>query len=128
MHRDRTHMTIIGVIAVRMMQADVDAEIDLVILRIPPASVNDLICIRRGIDGPVGNAIVDAIVAIVIQPGAQAIRPIGSIAGVTYAVLWRRCPGRLRRRTILAGFIAAESDDPVIERIVGRGMIEDRFL
>jgi len=121
-------MTIIGVIAVRMMQADVDAQVNLVVLRIPPAGVNDLIRIRRGIDGTIGNAIVDAIVAIVIQPGAQAIRPIGSIAGVTYAVLWRRCPGRLRRRTILAGFVAGKPDDPVIERIVGRGMIENRFL
>jgi len=121
-------MTVIGVVSVWMMQADIDAQIDLVVLWVPPTGVNDLICIRRGIDRPVGNTIVDAIVTIVIQPGAKTIRPIRSIPGVAYAALWRRCPGGRRRRTILAGFIAGEPDDPVIKCIVGRGMIEDRFL
>jgi len=121
-------MTIIGVVPVRMMHTDVDAEVDLMVLRIPPTGVNDLISICRGIDGTIGNPKVDAVMTVVIQPGPQTVRPVGSIPGIAHAALGWRCPGRLRRWTILAGFIAAEPDDPVIERIVGRGMIEDRFL
>src|ERR1041384_4953479 len=101
-----------------MMQADIDTKIDLMVLRIPPAGVNDLIRIRRGIDGPVGNAVVNAIVTIVIHPGAQAVRPIGSSPGVANTRLRRWRTWRCRRRAILAGFIAAESNDTVIERLV----------
>ena len=37
LHSDRTHVSIIRVVAIGMMQADINAEIDLVILWIPPA-------------------------------------------------------------------------------------------
>jgi hypothetical protein len=46
-------MPIISVVAVRVVQTDVDTKVDLVILRVPPTGVNNLICIRRGIDGAV---------------------------------------------------------------------------
>jgi hypothetical protein len=121
-------MSIISVVSVRVMQADIDTKIDLVVLRIPPAGVNDLIGICRGVDGPVGNAIVNAIVTIVIHPGAQAIRPIRPCPGIANAWLRRRCTWRCRGRTILARFVAAERNDTVIERVVGTRMIEDRFL
>jgi len=52
------------------MQADVDAKVDLVILRVPPTGVNDLICIRRGVDRSIGDPIIDSVMTIVIHPGA----------------------------------------------------------
>ena len=70
LHRDRTHVPVIGIVAVRVMQADVDAKVDLVILRVPPTGVNDLICIRRGVDRSIGDPIIDSVMTIVIHPGA----------------------------------------------------------
>ena len=64
------------------MQADVNAEIDLVILRIPPAGIDDLVCIRRGVDGTIRDAIVHAIVTIIIDPIAEAVRPVSARARV----------------------------------------------
>ncbi len=121
-------MSVIGVVAVRVMQADIDTKIDLVVLRIPPTGVNDLIGVCRGIDRPVRNALVDAIVTIVIHPGTQAIRPIRPGPGIADSRLWRWRARRGWGRAILARFIASEPNDPVIEGVVGTRMIEDRFL
>ena len=128
LHRDRTHVSVIGVVAVGMMQADIDAEIDLVILRVPPTRVDDLIRICCGIHRAVGNAIVYAVVTIVIHPVTQAVRPIRPRPCITNARLRRRYPWRRRGGTIFARFVACEPNDSVIKSIVGGRMIEDRFL
>ena len=72
-------MTVISVVSIGMMQADINAEIDLVILRVPPARIDDLVCICRGINGTIGDAIIHAIVTIIIDPIAQAIRPVSAL-------------------------------------------------
>jgi hypothetical protein len=110
------------------MQADIDAEIDLMILRIPPTGINDLVCICRSIHRSIGNAIVHAIMAIVIHPIAKAIRPISTCTGVANAGLWRRYPRGRGRGTSLARFVTCKCDHTVVEGIVGRRMIEDRLL
>jgi hypothetical protein len=43
LYRDRTHVPVIGIVSIRMMQADIDAEINLVVLRVPPTGVDDLV-------------------------------------------------------------------------------------
>lgn len=126
--RDRAHVSVIGVVAVRMVQTNVDTEVDLVILWVPPARVNDLICVGRGIHRAVGNPIVYAIVAIVINPIAQAVRPIGSGAGVTNPGLRRRRARRRGGRAILVGDIARVNNNAVVVGIVWSGVIEDGFL
>ncbi len=78
-----------------MMQADVNTKVDLVILWIPPTRVDDLVCIRRGVDGTIGNAKVYAIVTIVVHPVAEAVGPVSARANVTDPCAGRR---RARRR------------------------------
>lgn len=53
LHRDRAHVSVIRIVAIGMMQADINAEIDLVILWIPPAGIDDLVRICRSIHRPV---------------------------------------------------------------------------
>jgi hypothetical protein len=112
-------VSIIGIVSIGVMQADIDAEAGLVILWVPPTGVNDLICICRGIHRSVGYSIVYAVVTVIIQPGTQAIRPIGSRSRIANARLWRRCAARRRGRTIFARLIACEANNAVIKRIVG---------
>jgi hypothetical protein len=128
LYRDRTHVPVVSVVAIGMMQADIDTKVDLVILRIPPTCINDLVRICRGIHGPVRNAIVNAIMTIVIHPGTQAIRPIRPGARIANTGLWRRYPWRRGRRTGLAGFVTGKPNDTIIKSIVRRGVVEDRFL
>jgi hypothetical protein len=118
----------IGIIPVRVVQADIDAQVDLVILRVPPACVDDLVGVRCGVDGTVRNAVIHAIVTVIIDPVSQAIGPVPAFARVAYPCPRRRRSGWRRRRTVLAGHITGESHDAVIEGVVGCGMIEDRFL
>jgi len=74
------------------MQADIDAKVDLMVLRVPPTGINDLVCICCGVYRPIGNAIVHAIMTIVIHPIAEAIRPIPTRTRVANTGLWRRYP------------------------------------
>ena len=121
-------MPIVGVVAVRVAQAYIDAEIDLVVLRIPPAGIDDLVCIGRRIDGTVRDPIVHTIVAVVIDPVPKTVGPVPALACVTNTrPRWRRARRR-RGRTELAGRIAFISHDPVVKGVIGGGMIEDRFL
>jgi hypothetical protein len=69
---------IIGVISIRVVQANVNAETDPVILWIPPACIHDLICIGRGIDGAIGDTKVYAIVAVIPDPITEAIGPVSA--------------------------------------------------
>ena len=46
-------MPIVRVVAIRMMQPDVNTETDPVILWVPPARIHDLIRICGGVDGTV---------------------------------------------------------------------------
>jgi hypothetical protein len=66
-------VTIIGVVSIRVMQTDINTEVDFVILRIPPAGIDDLVRIRRGIDGTIRDAVVHAIVTVIIDPVAEAV-------------------------------------------------------
>jgi hypothetical protein len=121
-------VAIIGAVSVRMMQADVNAKVNLVILRVPPTGVDDLVCIGGGVNGAIGNAVVHAIVTIVIDPVAEAVRPVAASARVADSGLgWRRAGWR-RGRTIFTCSIPCVREDKIILCIVGRGMIEDRFL
>lgn len=111
-----------------MMQTDIDAEVDLVILRVPPARVDDLVCICRRINRPIRDAIVDAVMTIVVDPIAKTVRPVASGTCVADPSLrWRRA-GRRRRGANLARLIACKSRDDVVVRVVGSGMVEDGFL
>jgi hypothetical protein len=119
---------VIGIVTIGMMQADINAEVDPVILRVPPTGIDDLVCVRRGVHGTIRNAIVYAVVTIVIDPIAEAVRPVSARAGVANACLWRRRTRRRRRRTVLAGGISGVSENDIVVGIVRRGMIEDGFL
>ena len=128
LHRDRAHMPVIRVVAVGVMQADVNAEVDLVVLRVPPAGVDDLVCIGGGIDGAIRDAIIHAVVTIVIDPVAEAVGPVRTRARIADACLRRRRTRGWGRRTILASPVAGICQDNVILRVIGRGMVEDGFL
>lgn len=125
LHSHRTHVPIISIVAVWMMQTDVNSKIDAVILRVPPSGINNLIRICGGIDRTIGNTIVHTIMTIIEYECTQAVRPIPSTASITNARLWRRRTGRRRRWTVFACLIACECKHAVIECIVRRGMIED---
>jgi len=99
-----------------------------VILRVPPARVDDLVCVCRGINGAVSDAIIHAIVTVIKHPIAQAVRPVSTTPGVTNSRLRRRCARRLGRGAILVCYIACECKHAIIECIVGGGMIKNRFL
>ena len=96
LHSHGTHVTIVCVVAIGVMQAHINAEIDLVILRIPPARVDDLVCICRRINRTIRNAIIHAIMTIIKHPIADAVRPISAAPYITNSGLWRRRAGRRR--------------------------------
>jgi hypothetical protein len=121
-------MPVICVIAVGVTQADINAKVDPMILWIPPAGIDDLIGIGRCIYRAIGDAIVDAVMTVIIDPIAQAVRPVSAAAGIAYSLLWWRCSGWLRGRTILVCHIAREGYNAVIKGIVWGGVIEDGFL
>ncbi len=110
------------------MQADVDTEIDAVILRVPPTGIDDLVCVRGGIDGAVGDAIIHAIVTIVVDPVTKAVGPVSARARVAYARLGRRRARRRWRGTILAGSLAGVCEDDIVLGVIRGGMVEDGFL
>ena len=128
MHRDRAHVPVIRAVSIGMMQPDVDTKVDFVILRIPPAGIHDLISIRRGIDGAIRDAVVHAVVTIVVDPIAEAVGPVTARARVANSSLWWRRAGRRRRRTVLARDSAGVGKHNVIVGVVWRGMVEDGFL
>ena len=128
LHCNRAHVPIIGVIPVGMVQADVNAEVDPVILRIPPAGIDDLVCVCGGVDGTIRDAVVHAIVTIVINPIAEAVRPVSTCTRVADTRLGRRCAWRRWRRTVLARPIASVGKDNSILGVIGSGMVEDGFL
>ena len=121
-------MSVIGVVSVGVVQANVNAEVYFVVLRVPPPGIDDLVRIRGGIDGAIGNAIVHTVVAIVVDPVSQAIGPIPSGAGITDTRLGRRRARRRGRGTILARLIPRIGKDNVVVGVVGCGMIENGFL
>jgi hypothetical protein len=121
-------VTVISGIAIGMMQAHIDAQIDIVILWVPPARIDDLICVCRGINRTVSDAIIHAVVAIIKHPIAKAVRPVSSAPCITNSGLGRRGARGWRRRTVLVCYIACECEHAIIECVVRRGMIEDRFL
>lgn len=125
---NRAHVPVIGAVAIRVMQANIDPEIDLVILRVPPAGIDDLIRIRRGVDGTIRDAVVHTIVTIVIDPIAEAVRPVSARARVAHAGLWRRRASRRGRWTILARDIAGVCKDDIVVGVVWCGVVEDGFL
>ncbi len=128
LHRNGAHVSIKSIVAIGMMQADIYAQVDLMVLRIPPACIDDLIGIRRSIDGAITDAIIEAIVTVIPHPIAEAVRPVSAAARVTHTRLGRtRSRGR-RDWTILVGLSSSESHNAVIEGIVWRGVVEDRAL
>lgn len=128
LHGNRAHMTIISIVTIRMMQTNVDAEVDLVILWIPPTRVDDLVRIRRGVNGTIRNAIIHTIVTIVVNPIAETVRPITSRSRVANAGLrWRGTGGR-GGWTSLARLITRVGKNDIVVGVIGRGVIEDRLL
>lgn len=89
-------MPVISIVAIGMVQTDIDAEIDLVILRVPPARIDDPVCIRRGIHGTIRDAIVHTVVTIVIDPITKAVRPVRTCTCIANSSLRRRRAGRCR--------------------------------
>ena len=128
LHRDRAHVSVIGVIPVGMVQADVNAKVDPVILWVPPTGIDDLVRVCGGGNGAIRDAVVYAIVTVVIDPIAEAVRPVSTRARVADTCLGRRCARRWRGRTILASPIAGVCEDNSILGVIGRRMIEDGFL
>src|SRR5215208_2098372 len=128
LHCNRAHVPIIRVVSVGMMQTDVDAEVDLMVLRVPPTRVDDLVCICGSINRTIGNAVVHAIMTIVIDPIAEAVRPVSARARVADPCLWRRRARRRRHRTSFASYSPCKCKHYVVVGIVRRGMIEDGFL
>ena len=98
------------------------------VLRVVPTGIDDAVGIRRGVDGTIRDAIVDAIVTVIIDPIPEAVGPVSACAGVTDSSLRRRCSSRCRGRAVLVRFSARVYNDLVVVRIVGGGMIEDGFL
>jgi hypothetical protein len=110
------------------MQADINTEVDPVILRVPPTGVDDLVRIGGGIHGAIGDAVIHAVVTIIIDPVTEAVGPVRTRTRIANARLGRRCAWRWRRRTVLARSISGVCQDNSILRVIGRGMVEDRFL
>lgn len=111
-----------------MVQADINPKVDLMILRIPPSRIDDLVRVCRGVNGTIGDSVIHAIVTVVGDPIRQAVRPIDALARVTYACLRRRNAGGRRRRAKLERLIAGKCQHTVIVGVVWRGVIEDRLL
>ena len=111
-----------------MVQTNVNAKIDPVILRIPPSGIDNLVCICGGVNGTIRDAVVYAIVTVVIDPIAEAVRPVSTRTCVADPRLGRRCARRWRGRTILTSTIAGVCKDNSILGVIRRGMIEDGFL
>src|SRR5215212_563533 len=88
LHRDRTHVPIVCVVTVGMMQADVNAQVHLMVLRVPPTGINDLVCVRRGIHRAVRDAVSHAIMPIVIYPVSKAMGPGSTRARRAGSGLW----------------------------------------
>ena len=128
LHRNGAHMSVISIVTIGMTQTDINAQIDLVILRVPPTRVDNLICICGRVHGAIRDAIIHAIVPIVINPIAEAVRPVPTLPRIANSGLWRRCAWRCRYRTILTRLILCKSQDDVVICIVGRGVIENGFL
>jgi hypothetical protein len=121
-------MSVIGGISIWMVQAYVNTKVDLMILRVPPACVDDLVRVCRGINGTVGNSIIDAIMTIIGNPVSETVGPVHPLARVADACLWRRYSGRCRRRTKFECLIAGKCKHALIVCVVWCGMIEDRLL
>jgi hypothetical protein len=66
-------MPVISGISIWMVQANINPKVDLVILWVPPARVDDLVCVCCGINGTIGNAIIHSIVAIIGDPVTEAV-------------------------------------------------------
>ncbi len=129
LHSHRAHVSVGGVIAVGMMQFDVDAEVGFVILRVVPAGIDHLVGVRGGVDGTVTDAVVYAVVAVVGNPVAEAVTPVNSVARVAHAGLRGRRAGRRRVGTGLVGGVSVEGDDaPIGVGVVGGGVVEDGDL
>jgi hypothetical protein len=65
---------------------------------------------------------------VIIDPIAEAIRPISALPRVADARLWRRRTRWLGGGTSLTRFIASIGKDNIIVCVIGSGMIEDGFL
>src|SRR6266498_311521 len=127
LHGDGAHVSVVGVVSIRMMQTNINAEIDLMILRIPPAGIDDLIGICRGVNRAIGNSVINTIVTVVPNPIAETVGPIATAARVTNSSLRRWRSWRRGRWTVLVRHIAFIHDDLIVECIVGRRVIENRF-
>jgi hypothetical protein len=110
------------------MQAYVDAQVDPVILWVPPTGVHDLVGVRGRIDGTIRDTIIHAVVPIVKHPIAEAVRPVAAAACITHTGLRRWRSRRRWNGAILIRDVARECEHAVVERVVGCGVIEDRFL
>src|SRR5215211_581930 len=118
LQRNRAHVPVIGAVSIGVMQTDINAEVDFVVLRVPPARIDDLVCIGRSVDRAVRDTVVHAIVTIIIDPIAEAVGPVSARAGITYASLRWRCAWRRRRWTILARLIAGVRKNNIVIGIV----------
>jgi hypothetical protein len=56
-----------------MMQTDINAKIDIMILWIPPTRIDDLVCVCRGIYGAICNAVVHTVVTVISDPVGQTV-------------------------------------------------------
>jgi len=110
------------------MEADIDTKTHRMILRIPPTGVYDLVRIGRGIDGAVRDAEVDSIMTVIVNPIAQSIGPVSARASIADPRMRWRCSGGRRGGTVFVRHISAVDYDSIVKRIVGAGVIEDRFL
>lgn len=119
MHSNGAHVSIISVIAIRMMQADVNTETDTVILWVPPAGIDDLVCIRRSVNGTIGDSIIHAVMSVVPDPTTKAVGPVTTTACITYARLRRWRSRRRRHRTIFVRYIAGVCNDAIVSCVVG---------
>ena len=128
LHRDRAHVPVIRAVPIGMMQAHVNAQVDFVILRIPPTRINDLIRVGRGVDRAVRNTVIHAIVPIIVDPIAETVGPVAALPGIANSCLWWRCTSGRRGGAIFARLVASVGKDNIIVGVIGGGMIENGFL
>lgn len=99
------------------------------VLGVMPTCVNHLIAVGGGVERAVTQAVIGAIVAVVIKPISPAVRPVDSISLIANIALGRRDAGRGRFWTGFIGDIAGKDDHKAVRLVVnGVGVVEQGFF
>jgi hypothetical protein len=70
-----------------MVQPDVQAQADSMVLWVPPTGVKHAVCVRGRVERTIAHAVVNAIMAIVGQPVTETVGPVNAEACVAHARL-----------------------------------------